>query len=150
MSYEGGLGSLVSEIRQASANIAEAGGRTAKRFEAIEKSVDELYLKANRPGGLGASDNADYERKSAIEMWRTRRNLTIPKIDAGVADHYTPSSNEIDEALVARKALKSLFRTGEARLDHLEKKSLSSFSFGNVVAIAMSLHSHWIGGRIVP
>jgi hypothetical protein len=56
--------------------------------------------------------------------------LTFPKVDAGVTDDYTPSSAEIDDALVARKAMKTLVRTGEPRLGHLKKKSLSSFSFG--------------------
>jgi hypothetical protein len=35
-----------------------------------------------------------------------------------------------DEALTARKALKSLLRNCDARLDHLLKKNLSSFIFG--------------------
>src|SRR5262249_5540529 len=76
-------------------------------------------------------DDIVAERKDAIGLCQTRRNLTVPKIDAGVRDDHTPSSGEIDEALLHRKAIRSLFRHGDAsRLDHLEKKSLSSFSFG--------------------
>jgi hypothetical protein len=39
----------------------------------------------------------------------TRHNLTIPKNDGSRAD-YVPASSEIDEAMLARKAVRSLFR----------------------------------------
>jgi HK97 family phage major capsid protein len=56
--------------------------------------------------------------------------LRIPKND-GAAD-YDPSPGEIDEAIVVRKAIRKLFRHGDSnKLDHLERKSLTSFSFGS-------------------
>jgi hypothetical protein len=61
---------------------------------------------------------------------QVRRVLTVPKYRCWVADDYLPSNSEIDEALAARKALKSLFRNCDARLAHLQKKGLSSFGFG--------------------
>jgi hypothetical protein len=43
-----------------------------------------------------------------------------------------PSPSEIDEALLCRKAIRSLFRHGNVdRLDNLEKESLTSFAFGS-------------------
>ena len=60
----------------------------------------------------------DNTRKDAIGLCQNRRALTVPKIDAGVNDNYTPSSNEIDEALLHRKAMKALLRHGDTtRLD---------------------------------
>jgi len=45
---------------------------------------------------------------------------------------YTPSSTEIQAAMLARRGLKQLFRAGHIdRVDPEFRKSLSSFSFGN-------------------
>jgi hypothetical protein len=61
--------------------------------------VDALFRRVNRPGAEGAAnDNEVLLRKDAIGLCRTRRALTIPKIDAGVSDDYEPSPSEIDEA----------------------------------------------------
>jgi HK97 family phage major capsid protein len=51
--------------------------------------------------------------------------------DVHTAD-YTPSSSEIQTALLTRRGLKQLFRAGHIdRVDPEFRKSLSSFSFGN-------------------
>jgi HK97 family phage major capsid protein len=129
---------LVAEIKAASENIAAADAhnkqaltRIETKQESLETSVNDIWKRISRPGAEHVvDDDAALARKSASELCRIRRSLTVPKLDIGVADDYAPSSSEIDEALAARKALKSLFRNGEARLDHLQKKSLSSFSFG--------------------
>src|SRR5262249_27233417 len=61
-----------------------------------------------------------------------RKQLTSPKLEGDVAPDYTPSPSEIADAMVARRALKNLFRHGDvARLDPTEKKSLSAFNFGS-------------------
>jgi hypothetical protein len=83
-------------------------------------------------------------------MCKTRRALNTPKIDAGISDDYTPASNEIDDALLARKAIKKVFRTGEARLDHLEKKSLSSFSLHKLSGILRGEAKQHLSDRIYP
>jgi HK97 family phage major capsid protein len=45
---------------------------------------------------------------------------------------YQPNGTEIDEAINAHKAWRSIIRHGDMqRLDDLERKSLSSFSFGS-------------------
>jgi HK97 family phage major capsid protein len=131
MSSESDLTALVDEIRQASGAFERGDNGVNRRVDKLEISIDELYRKTSRPGAeYVVEDDAALARKSASEMCKVQRALTVPKIDGGVVDDYTPSSNEIDEALSTRKAVKALFRNGEARLDHLQKKSLSSFSFG--------------------
>src|SRR5262249_23314324 len=46
MAYENeGLGELVAQIKQASANIADGDARTNKRLDQIKQSVNALYLK---------------------------------------------------------------------------------------------------------
>src|SRR5262249_932002 len=52
-----------------------------------------------------------------------------PKND-GLTPIYVPSSSEIEDAMLATTALRSVFRTGN--VDRVEfKKQLSSFSFGS-------------------
>jgi hypothetical protein len=99
----------------------------------LAAAIDELYKIARRPG-VGGSGSAvdDPERKDAEAHCRTRRALTIPKVEGNVASGYTPSPSEIDEALTARKAMRALWRHGDpSRLEPTEKKSLSSFAFGS-------------------
>src|SRR5262249_55334086 len=124
--------SLVAEIRKASENIAQGDARMNQRLEGIEQSVNELYKTTQRPGAAWETkDESNFERKEAIGLCRNRRALTVPKIDGGVSDDYTPHASEIDEALVCRKAMKALMRYGDpARLDQTFQKSLSAFSFG--------------------
>jgi hypothetical protein len=54
-----------AQIKQASENIADSDARTARRIERIEKSVNDIYLKVNRPGGSWhtADDDEVSERK---------------------------------------------------------------------------------------
>jgi HK97 family phage major capsid protein len=126
------IAELVAEIKTASTAIANGDSAVQKRVDKHEEAINELFKKTSRPGAEWAvDDDATFARKSAVEMCKVRRALNTPKIDAGISDDYTPTSNEIDDALLARKAIKKVFRTGEARLDHLERKSLSAFSFGS-------------------
>ncbi len=60
MSDYSGLSSLVAEIKEAS-NIELGDARTANCLEAIEKSVNELYPKAQRPGFAGDHDDVTTE-----------------------------------------------------------------------------------------
>jgi hypothetical protein len=52
------------------------------------------------------------ERKDAAALCIIKHNLTIPKHDGSVSE-YTPSPSEVDEALTAKKAVRSLFRHGD-------------------------------------
>jgi hypothetical protein len=53
MSYDGGLGALVSEIKQASENIIQADANNARRLESIEGSINDLYRKGRAPRRRG-------------------------------------------------------------------------------------------------
>lgn len=65
-------------------------------------------------------------------MCQIRHADRMPKDDGITTKAYCPSSSEVDEALTARRAFKQYLRHGElAKLDNLERKSLSAFSFGN-------------------
>jgi HK97 family phage major capsid protein len=123
----------VEEIKAARDSLEKGDGRTNARIDGIEQSLNALFKKVNRPGAeAAANDNEVLERKSAIGLCRTRRALTVPKIEAGINDNYEPSSSEIDEGLNARKGLRSLWRHGDVgRLDALERKSLMSLSYGS-------------------
>jgi len=97
---------LAEEISKARESLETGDTKTNARIDGIEKSVDALFRRVNRRGAEGAAnDNEVLLRKDAIGLCRTRRALTIPKIDAGVSDDYEPSPSEIDEALTARKAI---------------------------------------------
>jgi len=125
------LADLVAEIKAASANIANGDSWINKRVDQIEKSLNEIYRKVNRPGAERTDDEEVAERKEAIGLCRTRRALTVPKFDAGVSDNYEPSAAEIDDGLRARRGIKNLWRhANPERLDALERKSLSSFTLG--------------------
>jgi hypothetical protein len=94
MSNYAGLADLVEQIKQASANVTVADARNAKRLDLIEESVNELYLRQNRPGGA-VDDDATFERKSATEMCLMRYADHLPKQD-GTTKEYVPSSSEIE------------------------------------------------------
>jgi len=123
-----GLAQLVDEIRLASANIRTADDETRRQIRAVEASVNDLYRKVGRPGAE-IGDDGD-ERTSAIGLCQIHKE-TVTEDDVHTAN-YVPSSTEIQTALLARKGLKALFRTGHIdRLEPEYRKSLSSFSFGN-------------------
>jgi hypothetical protein len=100
MASNSDLTALVDEIPQASGAFERGDNAFNRRVDKLENSINDLYLKTSRPGfGGHDGDDTNFDSKSATEMRRIRRALTVPKIDGGVADDYTPSSSEIDEAL---------------------------------------------------
>src|SRR5262245_17036307 len=65
MSDLSGLAELVKEVRAASENMAAADETTRQRIDAIEKSLNVLLLKANRPGAeMTASDGELFDRNA--------------------------------------------------------------------------------------
>lgn len=122
---------LVRELKELGAGIVAGDTKTNARIDVLQKALDVLTIRMNRPGAEGANDN-DLERKDAVGLCRIRRSLTTPKIEAGLTDDYSPAASEVDAALIFRKALKNLWRHGNIeRLGAEERKSLSSFSFGS-------------------
>lgn len=133
MGIEPNLADLLAEARQIRADL---GGvldtrdtKFAERFTGLENSINELFKKMHRPGAASSDDDGD-ERKLAIDYCILKHDLNAPKIEAS-APVYVPSNDEITGAIQACKAIRSLWRHGNVeRLDAVERKSLSSFSFG--------------------
>jgi HK97 family phage major capsid protein len=130
MGVELNLNDILRDIRAASENMTKADSAAAQRFAGIEQSVNELFKRLARPGAEGGGNDTD-ERKEAIEYCVLKHDIAAPKVETG-QPIYVPTPAEIDEAIIARKAISSLFRTGNVeRLDPSERKSLSSFAFGS-------------------
>jgi HK97 family phage major capsid protein len=140
-----GLADLFRDVKTASENIATAETRTTRsiaelrkssldlesKYDGLESSVNDLWKRVQRPGAEGFNGDVD-ERKDAIGHCVVKDNLTVPRVE-GNASVYVPTSSEIDDAVLARKAFRNYFRHGDVnRLDLVERKSLSSFAFGNV------------------
>src|SRR5262249_40401920 len=103
------LAALVDEVRRAAADIASGDTRTNARIDILQKALDTVLFRLNRPGPEGAAnDNVD-ERKEASDFCILRRNVTIPKSD-GSNVVYLPSPAEIDEARSACRGLRNLWR----------------------------------------
>jgi hypothetical protein len=89
MGIEPDFGALVEEVRLARNSLDAGDARTNKRIGEITKSVDELFRRLGRPGMMERAD------------------------EGNVSDDYAPSSQEIDEALAARRGFKALLRHGD-------------------------------------
>jgi hypothetical protein len=120
-----GLADIMKDVRAASENIATAETRTARslaelrkssldlesKYVGLESSVNDLWKRVQRSSAEGSGYDID-ERKDAIAC-HVKHGLTIPKND-GHAPPYTPSASEVDEAMMATKAIRSLFRCANA------------------------------------
>ena len=108
---------ILEMLKECGDSIAAWDSEGKRRFAALEKSVNDLYLRQGRPGAPADNDSCD-ERKSAIDYCRVRKQLTTPKIEGDVQADYQPSHTEIDEAMHARRGVKNLFRKRDpANLD---------------------------------
>jgi hypothetical protein len=72
-----GLAELVAEIQKARDSIEQGDVRTNARIDTIEKSLNALLVKVNRPGAeFAANDNnSDFVRKDAIGLCYVRHKL---------------------------------------------------------------------------
>jgi HK97 family phage major capsid protein len=121
------LAALVSQIRSASENIARGDSALGSRVDGVEASLNDIMKRMGRPGGEGFDTDA---RASAIQLCKTRRELNQPR-DSGNKELYTPGGDEIQDALLHRKAIDLLWRNGDpTQLPGELRKSLSAFSFG--------------------
>jgi HK97 family phage major capsid protein len=104
--------------------------RYIKRFEQVETSLNDLYKKLQRPG-RGNDPTDDDEHKCARDLCVLKHELDRPKND-GTTPDFIPSHDEVSTAISAHRAMRKLLRHGNLeRLDQLERKSLTSFSFGS-------------------
>jgi hypothetical protein len=100
MGVEPSYGDLIAEIKSA-------------RLGDVEASVNEIYKRLNRPGfDNGYSVDEIDERKDVSEWLCTKHALATPMND-GLSPAYEPSSDEIAEGLIARKAIRALWRHGQ-------------------------------------
>ena len=131
MGYEPSISNLLEELKAARTEIHGVNERRDRRLDEIEKAVNEVLAQHGRPGWDGPAPDAQFERKDAIEHCLVRHSLQSPRNEGAI--EYAPTTQEIDEALLARKAIRHIWRHGdERRLDDLERKSLTAFNFGNV------------------
>lgn len=130
MSDLSSISSLVREIRTASDNISAADTATKAALDEVRSSVNDLYRRLGRPGASAGGFDSD-ERADAVAMCQLRHTEQQPRVTGLATKEYVPSSAEIDEAIIARKAYRSYLRAGGdlSRLDPLYQKSLSAFSF---------------------
>jgi hypothetical protein len=138
------LTELCEEVRRVRAGLDQGDARTNSRIDKLEASLNALLLKSNRPGpGRETADDEVAERADARSSCIVKHALTIPRNDGNTAE-YTPSASEIDEALLAKKAIRSLFRHGDQNRLPLEfRKSLTSFSLGaNAFILAPEMSKH--------
>jgi HK97 family phage major capsid protein len=123
---------LIAEMRKVGDVLKEHGTGFDRRLREVEASLNEHARKiAHGWGDYSAAADRDSVHTSAILMCQDRNSWRNQK-NEGRWVEYAPSSTEIEEATVAQRAWRSILRHGDLqRLDDLERKSLSAFSFGN-------------------
>ena len=130
MSAAPDIKTLLNEIKAARQAVETRDGQTQERVAELESSINEILLGMRRPGGDGGYGDGAIERKDAWQMCMDRHSWEVQKME-GRDVGYTPSSDEIESAIIAQKAWRKIIRHGRLeRLDHEEQKSLSAFSFG--------------------
>lgn len=132
MGAEPYFGALLAEIKSARQGLASRDQRTIERVDELEASLNQILVGMRRPGA-DRGDDRDLERKSAIEMCEDRRSWSMQKSEGGRWLDYQPSRDEIEEAIGAQRSFKALLRSNGdfRRLEPIEQKNLSAFSFGN-------------------
>lgn len=131
MGIEPDFSVLLTELRSARETIGSHNKALTGRVDQIEKSVNEILLAQRRPGIDLGCELATSNAKAQSRMCVYRHDPQAPKRDTHALEYHA-SSSEIDDALIAIKAIRSLLRHGDVeRLPAGERKSLSSFNFGN-------------------
>jgi hypothetical protein len=96
--------------------------QTLRRIDGLERTLNDHALRLGRPGAEGVGGSLE-ERKDLAAWCELKWALDRPR-DDGCAPWYAPSSAELDNAAVAKKALEKFFRSGdERRLDPLVQVS---------------------------
>ncbi|GLR85838.1 phage major capsid protein [Bradyrhizobium iriomotense] len=124
MTDQSGIQDLLAEIKAARESLKDAP--SAKKFAALETSVNDIIRRISRPGALDAADLA-LERKHATDYLTARHVLKVG------ASPLPPEfgGQEIEQAIAARKAFRSFLRFGDfQRMLDPERKALSEFALG--------------------
>jgi len=106
---------LVTELRKSREVLDRHGTKLDRRVSELGETVDDLCRRMNRPGGDGgySAEEVD-ERKDLVAWLHTKHALATPKNDGG-APAYEPTSAEISDAAVARKAMRPSGGTARPR-----------------------------------
>lgn len=128
-----GAGSkTIADTEQKMARISESVAENVTKFQAIEEMVNDLAKKMNRPNQVDPTDAV--ETKAAIGLLEMKHGLKNPKRDPDFP--FVHTDTDIEEAKLAVKTLRRVMHmanvdTDMGRLSDLERKALSSFSFGS-------------------
>ena len=147
MSAENTLRQLLAEVERTRATLENSDNATDRKLADVrreiarlEKSFNELAKRTGRP--TYGETSADAERASAIELLEQKSALRSPKSDLMADDSGSFSTQQIDEAATAIKAVRNLMKcTDFKQLPMEQQKALSAFnmgSFGFLMAPEMS------------
>jgi len=115
---------VTAKIDRISADIAA----NATKVATLETAIDSLSKKVGRPGGQEFSDEAN--RKAAVGLLELKHLLRVPKRD--VEHPFTPTEEQIAEAVTAIKAVRGLLKTTDiSSLPEDQRKALTSFNLGS-------------------
>jgi HK97 family phage major capsid protein len=131
MGAEPNIRELLTEIKAARQSIVDRDQKTLDRLDELERGINDILVGLRRLGSASYGDDRDLERKSAITMCQDRHAWRNQKNEGRWVD-YVPGGDEIDEGIMAQKAWRAILRHGDIqRLDDIERKALSSFTFGS-------------------
>jgi HK97 family phage major capsid protein len=118
------------ESKASKDEVARISDELARKTAQLQTAVDNLSRRMNRPGGGTGSDGGDADHAAARGLLELKHVLRIPKADP---EHpFAPTSDEIDEAALACKAMKHLLKVSTAdALSMMERKALTSFQLGS-------------------
>ena len=147
MSTDDTLRQLLTEVERTRASLENSDSATDRKLADVrreltrlEKSFNTLAVRNGRPSY--GETSADAERASAIELLEQKSAMRAPKSDVSADEPGSFSSQQIDEAAVAIKAMRNLMKcTDFKQLPMEQQKALSAFnmgSFGFLMAPEMS------------
>jgi HK97 family phage major capsid protein len=123
---------ILTEIRAATAQLDVRDKNYRERMGALESTVNNVLKRLDRPsGGNGFGAGLD-ERKSALDLLATKHAIINSKRDAAAPPEPNFSAEQVNEAQLAIRGLRSLMHTTHIDAVPLDqRKALSSFSFGS-------------------
>jgi HK97 family phage major capsid protein len=123
----GASSATVTDVEAKLVRIAtDIAGNTTK-LQSLEETINTLSKKINRPGSEANTD--EQNRKHAIGLLQLRHEFKVTKKD--VEHPFQPTEEQINEAMVAVKALHALVNTSDvASLSPEFRKALTAFNMG--------------------
>ena len=136
-SYEGrelldGLRAMRAEIEKGDAKTLAKIANAETALARLGAEINNIHKRMQRPGaGVEiAGGSAPETEQAAARAYLDLKHLTV-EAKAGDDEPRAWTSEQVDQAILARRAVKKILRRGEAALTPEYRKSLSSFSFGS-------------------